>query len=170
MGRKKADFFFLFELKVCSIQATLICMSFWRQRAVGKLGSSFFFLFWFDAVVLRIWVYMKNVRVPNLKASPWSQSEWSASREEKRGRGRDAVWRRRPRGPARLEFCSAQVVWDHASQRLFISYCHGWDGRAAASHTFKRPVLLVEGLDWVSVGKSESGRRLITQQVPLLSP
>ena len=54
---------------------------------------------------------------------------------------------------------AARVVWDHSAFRhLFISYCHGWDGRpAAASHTFKRPALLVNSLDQVSVGKSQSG-------------
>ena len=54
---------------------------------------------------------------------------------------------------------AARVVWDHnAFRHLFISYCHGWDGKpAAASHTFRRTELLVDGLDQVSVEKSQSG-------------
>ena len=91
----------------------------------------------------------------------WEQSFYrNGSGEETRRRGCDVAWRRRPCGPAHLEFCSA-VVWDHnAFRHLFISYCHGWDGKpAAASHTFKRPALLVDGLDRVSVEKSQSGGR-----------
>lgn len=51
----------------------------------------------------------------NLKASLWSLSKWNGSGEETRRQGCDVVWRRRPCGPAHLEFCSAGCV---GSQRF----------------------------------------------------
>lgn len=74
---------------------------------------------------LRIWVYIKNVKVPNLKASLRSPSKWDGRGEEKRRRGCDVGSAGGPAGSL-ISHSAAQVVRDHnVSQCLFLSYCHG---------------------------------------------
>lgn len=82
----------------------------------------------FDANVLRIWVFIKYVKVPNLKASLWSQSKWNGG--EKRNEGEAVMWIALEAPGSLISHSRLGLrLRDHnVSRRLFVSYCCGEAG------------------------------------------
>lgn len=124
-GRRKQMALCSFGKKVTTHRLLLGACPLWRQRAGRKLGSSFFcfcVIYLFCSIFmkdlmpmsLRNWVYIKNVKVPNLKASLRSPSKGSGRGEEKRSEA--VMWGvREARRLPHLAFCSSGCV---GSQRF----------------------------------------------------